>query len=119
MLRIFTVIVFALGLVVVPSVARGDDKADAKGFISKQVDLIKAGKLDDLKGTFTKRLQDRITKEAVDKAAAQAGKITVDEMVDSVAKSGDGLKIKMKNGRTLTTLVKEDGAWKADTIWFK
>jgi hypothetical protein len=29
------------------------------------------------------------------------------------------LKIKMKNGRTLTTLVKTDGKWLADTVWFK
>lgn len=119
MLRIVTIIMFAVGLVMVPAAARADDKSDAKDFIGKQVELIKAGKVDDLKGTFTKRLQDKIKKDAVDKAATQTAKITLDEMVDSVAKSGDGIKIKMKNGRTLTTLVKEDGAWKADTIWFK
>ena len=28
-------------------------------------------------------------------------------------------KIKMKNGRTLTTLIETDGQWLADTIWFK
>jgi hypothetical protein len=29
------------------------------------------------------------------------------------------IKIKMKNGRTLTTLVNVDGKWLADTLWFK
>ena len=29
------------------------------------------------------------------------------------------VKIKMKNGRTLTTLVLTDGKWLAETIWFK
>ena len=28
-------------------------------------------------------------------------------------------KIKMKNGRTLTTFVLVDGEWQADTLWFK
>jgi len=28
-------------------------------------------------------------------------------------------KVKMKNGRTLSTLVETDGKWLADTIWFK
>ena len=29
------------------------------------------------------------------------------------------MKVKMKNGRTLTTLVLTDGRWLADTIWFQ
>ena len=28
-------------------------------------------------------------------------------------------KIKMKDGRTLTTLVETDGKWLSDTIWYK
>jgi hypothetical protein len=27
-------------------------------------------------------------------------------------------KVKMKNGRTLTTLILTDGKWLSDTIWF-
>ena len=28
-------------------------------------------------------------------------------------------KVKMKNGRTLTTLILTDGKWLADTVWFR
>lgn len=81
--------------------------------------LIKAGDAAGLKAHFTKRLQDRITADNVKAAQQEVGKITLDELVASVASEKDRLKIKMKNGRTLTTLVKTDGKWLADTVWFK
>jgi hypothetical protein len=54
-------------------------------------------------------------------AQKQLASMTLDDLVASVAPGSgkDSLKIKMKNGRTLTTLVKVDGQWLADTIWFK
>lgn len=112
-------LLIAIGLVFLPSLAHADDLADAKAFISKQVDQIKKGDVDGLKAGFTARLQDKITKDKVDKAAKQVGSMTIDDLVASAAAGKDSLKIKMKNGRTLTTLVKVDGAWKADTLWFK
>jgi len=117
--RILSLLLVVLGFVVVPRAARADDLADAKAFIAKQVDQITKGDLDGLKAGFTKRLQDRITKANVDKAKAQAGKMTIDDLVAKVEAGKDSLKIKMKSGRTLTTLVKDGGAWKADTLWFK
>jgi len=116
MLSIF---VLALGFVIAPRVARADDLADAKAFITKQVDQIAKGDVDGLKAGFTKRLQDRITKANVDKAKKQVGTMTIDQLVEKVEPGKDSLKIKMKGGRSLTTLVKEGGAWKADTVWFK
>jgi len=110
-------ITLLLALVVV---ARADDTADAKAVITKQMDQIKAEDVDGLKAGFTKRLQDKITADTVKKAKGEASKYTIDDLVASVAPAGkDSLKIKMKNGRTLTTLVKVDGKWLADTIWFK
>jgi hypothetical protein len=118
LLRMLAVAVLILGIAVVP--ARADDLADAKAVISKQMELIKKGDVDGLKAGFTKRLQDKITADNVKKAKDSAGKMTIDDLVASVSAAGkDSLKIKMKNGRTLTTLVKVDGAWLADTIWFK
>jgi hypothetical protein len=99
--------------------ARADDLADAKAFITKQVELIKKGDVAGLKAGVTKRLQDKITDANVKKAQGQVDKMTIDDLVASVAAGKDSLKIKMKNGRTLTTLVKTDGAWLADTVWFK
>ena len=99
--------------------ARADDLADARTFITKQVELIKKGDAAGLKAGFTKRLQDKITDANVKKAQGQVDKMTIDDLVASVAAGKDSLKIKMKNGRTLTTLVKTDGAWLADTVWFK
>ena len=117
--RVLALSLLVLGLVALPRTVRADDLATAKTFIQSQVDQITKGDVDGLKAGFTKRLQDKITKDKVEKAKGQVAKMTIDDLVASVAASKDSLKIKMKNGRTLTTLVKGDGAWKADTLWFK
>ena len=101
------------------SAARADATADARAFIAAQVALIKKGDVDGLKKTFTARLVVRITADNVKTAAGEVDKYALDDLVASVEARGDEIKIKMKNGRTLTTLVKDGGAWKADTIWFK
>ncbi|HJU55985.1 MAG TPA: hypothetical protein VJ715_15475, partial [Pyrinomonadaceae bacterium] len=93
-----------------------------KGSIAYQFELVKAGDADKLRPCFTERLRDRITKELVDKAKGEAGRYTLDDLYAS-AEPGEyegkkTMKIKMKNGRTLTTLVETDGKWLADTIWF-
>lgn len=106
----------------------GDTKASAtprtpKEAIAHQLDRLKAGDVDGVKAMMTERQRDKITPELVEAGKAEAGKYTIDDLVDSVE---DGefegkktAKIKMKNGRTLTTLVMTDGVWLADTIWFK
>lgn len=96
---------------------------DPKSSITYQFELVKAGDIDNLKACMTPRVRDGVTQEVVDKAKTDAAKYTIDELYDS-AEMGetDGqktAKIKMKNGRTLTTLVETDGQWLADTIWFK
>jgi hypothetical protein len=99
--------------------AHADELADAKTFIAAQVELIKKADLAGVKAGLTKRLQDKVTDAHVKKAGEEVSKMTIDDLVASVAPGKDSLKIKMKNGRTLTTLVKVDGKWLADTIWFK
>jgi len=116
-LRVLALSVLVLGFL--HARAQADDLADAKAFIAKQVELIKKGDAAALKDGFTKRLQDKITDDRVKKAQGEVGKMTIDDLVASVAPGKDSLKIKMKNGRTLTTLVKVDGKWLADTLWFK
>ena len=117
--RILALSVLVLGVFSAGSPARADDLADAKAVIAKQVELIKKGDAAALKEGFTKRLQDKITDANVKKAQGEIDKMTIDDLVASVAPGKDSLKIKMKNGRTLTTLVKTDGKWLADTVWFK
>ena len=109
--------VFVLFAFVSP--ARADDLADAKAFIGKQVEQIKKGDVAGLKAGFTARLQDKITDANVKAAQKEVEKYKLDDLVVSVEKKGDGLKIKMKGGRSLTTLVKVDKKWAADTVWFK
>lgn len=116
-LRILALAVLVLGFIAAP--ARADDLADAKAFIGGQAELLKKADVAGLKAGFTKRLQDKITEAAVKKGQKQIGTMSLDDLVGSVAARGDSLKIKMKNGRTLTTLVKVDGKWAADTVWFK
>jgi hypothetical protein len=118
-LRILALSLCLLGLVASPAAA--DDLADAKAVIAKQVEALKKGDEAVVRKHFTARLRDKITAENVKAAQKQVAGMTLDELVASVAAGSakDSLKIKMKNGRTLTTLVKVDGQWLADTIWFK
>ena len=97
--------------------------ADPKSSIAYQFELVKAGDADKLKNCFTTRVRDGVTKEVVEKAKGQAAQYTMDDLYASAEMGeADGkktAKVKMKNGRTLTTLVETDGQWLADTIWFK
>lgn len=97
--------------------------ATPKAAIAHQLDLLKAGNVDALKACMTERVREKVTKEIVDKGKEQAGKSSIDDLVDTVEDGMDGAnktaKIKMKNGRTLTTLVEINGKWLADTIWFQ
>ena len=97
--------------------------ADPKSSIAYQFELIKAGDVDKLKTCLTPRVRDGVTKEVVDKAQGQAAQYTMDDLYASAEMGeADGkktAKVKMKNGRTLTTLIETDGQWLADTIWFK
>ncbi len=118
MKQLFSILVL-LGLVLVTRTVRADAKADAKAIITAQLEVLKKGDLTAIKAGFTKRLQDKITAEKVEKGKKEAGKFTIDDLVESAeAKGPTAIKIKMKGGRTLTTLVKENGKWLADTIWF-
>ena len=120
---------FAVGLLALAclSSAVADDKdnplSEPKKAIEHQVKLIKDGDVDKLKACFTKRQQDKITKELVASAQKQAGKVTIDDLVKDVVVTEKGgeksAKSAMKNGRTLTTLIWTDGKWLADAIWFK
>ena len=97
--------------------------ADPKSSIAYQFELIKAGDADKLKNCLTPRVRDGVTKEVVDKAKGDAAKYTLDDLYASAEMGeADGkktAKVKMKNGRTLTTLIETNGQWLADTIWFK
>ena len=97
--------------------------ADPKSSIAYQFELVKAGDLEKLKACLTPRLRDGLTQEALDKAKANASAYTIDDLYDSAEMGeSDGkktAKVKMKNGRTLTTLIETDGKWLADTVWFK
>lgn len=102
------------------SSAWADDLSDARALIGAQLDMIKKGDVNGLKPGFTKRLQDKVNEANVKAAQKEAEKFTVNDLVEKIEPKGkDSIKVKMKGGRTLTTLVKVDGKWQADTIWFK
>ena len=96
---------------------------DPKSSIAYQFEQVKAGDVDKLKACLTPRVRDGVTQEVVDKAKTQAAQYTIDDLYASDERGeADGkktAKVKMKNGRTLTTLVETDGQWLADTVWFK
>lgn len=105
------------------STATSGSLTDPKSSIAYQFDLLKAGDVEKLKTCFTDRVRENVTREAADKGKTQAGKYALEDLYDSAEMGeADGkktAKIKMKNGRTLTTLIETDGKWLADTIWFK
>lgn len=96
---------------------------DPKSSLAYQFELVKAGDVDKLKNCLTPRVRDGVTKEVLDKAKINAATYTIDDLYASAemgeAEGKKTAKVKMKNGRTLTTLVETDGQWLADTIWFK
>ena len=97
--------------------------SEPKNSVAYQLDLVKAGDLEKLKECFTPRVRDGITKELIDKAKADSGKYNLEDLYASEergeAEGKQTAKVKMKNGRTLTTLIQSDRKWLADTIWFK
>lgn len=101
----------------------GDSLKDPKSSLAYQFELVKAGDVDKLKACLTPRVRDGVTKEVMDKAKVEAANYTLDDLYASAEMGeADGkktAKVKMKNGRTLTTLIETDGQWLADTIWFK
>lgn len=105
--------------------APAGDASTPKGSIAHQLQLLEAGNVDELKHFFTERHKDKITADLVAKGKESLAKekMTLDELFASSEEGeADGkktAKIKMKNGRTLTTLVLTDGKWLSDTIWFK
>jgi len=117
MLRYLVMPMVSLLLFIAP--AHADNLKVAKDVIGKQLAFLKAGNVAKLKTGFTARLQDRITAENVKKAQKDASGMKVDDLVAEVSAGEGSIKIKMKNKRTLTTLVKVDGKWLADTVWFK
>ena len=106
-----------------PASAPSGSLKDPQSSIAYQFELVKAGDLDKLKAALTERVRDNLTQEILDKAKTDAAKYTIDDLYESAEMGeADGqktAKIKMKNGRTLTTLIETDGQWLADTIWFK
>ena len=116
----------ALVLAMASTTLAGDAPATKETFgkeIGFQIELIKKGDLEKLRHRFTARQKDKITKQMLARAKKEVASYTVAELVHEVApgqyKGQKTAKIKMKNGRTLTTFVLVDGAWLADTLWFK
>ena len=101
--------------------AGGMDCSTPKKTIESQVAFIKkGGKVDAFKECFTPRIQEKIDQKRLDKSHDEASFYKLEELYGAEEKSGDDkVKVKMKNGRTLTTLIKEGDKWLADTMWFK
>lgn len=122
----FATIPVLLGILLIAGapVPGGDKKAGTpRDAIAAQLELLKAGKADELKAWFTARLKDKITPENVAQGKKNVGAFTLDDLVAKVEpgkfEGKETARIKMKSGKTLTTLILTDGKWLADTIWFK
>ena len=92
---------------------------NAKDFIATQIAAIQRGDVAAVQAGLTERHRAKVTTALLAKAQQELGSITLDELVDSEVKVDGGVKVMMKNERTLTTLVEAGGSWLADTLWFK
>jgi len=94
----------------------------SREMIALQLQYIQNLDVKSMQPFFTERIRTLITIELLKKAKQQAASARVEELVHSIQIEGSGdqiqAKIKMKNGRSLTTLVPVNGKWEADTIWF-
>lgn len=126
LLLIFTAAIFVAACSQAGTSTAGFDAEklkDPKNSIAYQLELVKAGDFEKLKNCVMPQVRANITKEGVDKAKGNAGNYTIEDLYDS-AEPGemDGkktLKVKMKNGRTLTMLVEDEGKWLSNSVWFK
>ncbi|MCH9656501.1 MAG: hypothetical protein K0U86_03420 [Planctomycetes bacterium] len=95
----------------------------SREIIKLQLQYIQNLDVKSMKPYFTERVRNLITSDLLKSARKQAETASPEELVHSIQleDSGDQIqaKIKMKNGRTLTTLILVKGKWEADTIWFK
>jgi hypothetical protein len=120
-IRTFSVPMLLLAVLVLGLQTARADKQEAltvesaRAFVKKQVEAIKAGDLAAVKGGLSARQRDKVTADMIAKAKGETAKYTLEDLVDKV----EGMKIKMKNGRTLTTMIVEGGKLVADTLWFK
>jgi len=121
MKKIYLGILFSMAIG--PAIYADDALAIAKKEISEQVSFLKNGNFKKFKACFTARQQGRVDTKGFTKARKEIKNYTLDDLVESVTENEyEGkktIKIKMKNGRTLTTLVDHDGHWLADTIWYR
>jgi hypothetical protein len=97
--------------------------ATPKDALRHQLELLKAGDLEKFKACFTARQQEQITAEAIKAGQEELANFTLGSLYGSDEYGEyDGqktCKVKMENGRTLTTFIEVDGKWLADTVWFQ
>lgn len=95
----------------------------SREIIKLQLQYIQNLDVESMKPFFTERIRNLITTDSLKQAKEQAATATPEELVHAIQIEGSGTqiraKIKMKNGRTLTTLIPVKGKWEADTVWFK
>lgn len=100
------------------------DPANAQAVIFHQIELLRAGNVEELKLWFTARLKDELTPEVLSAAVAEAKNMPAKEqMAQTIEVRDDGGKriavVTMEGGRTLTTMVFTDGKYLSDTLWFQ
>ena len=94
-----------------------------KNSLAYQMELLKTGNVEKLQACFTERLHGSITAESVAKGQKDLSEYSLDDLYASEERGeyqgSETCKVMMKNGRTLTTFVLNDGQWLADTVWFQ
>jgi hypothetical protein len=107
-----------------PSEADGGDATAPREAFARQLVLLKHGDWKALQATFTPAAQTGVTKAAVAVARPAYADRSVDDLVGSieVVETEGGAQeavVKDAEGHAVTRLVRTDGLWLADRVWFQ
>ena len=91
--------------------------------LKKQFEMIRSGKIDELKVFFTTQVRDKVTPELLAQVAPELEKLNPELLVDEVdlvvGKEPVRARLLTKEGEVFTTLVQLQGRWYAENVWLE
>ena len=91
--------------------------------LSRQFELIREGKTDELKVYFVDSAREKITQELLERVSPRLDQLKPEELVDQVdlTTEASGLKARLldKQGTVFTTLIQSEGRWFAENVWLE
>ncbi len=110
-----------------PANAQADSKPDSKPSdplakpdtsFAHALDRLRAIDVEGLQACLIPELRDRVLKTDLEKKKAQYGSVPASDFADKVVERGDYADLFNKGGKKFATLVKKDGKWLSQDVWW-